>query len=201
NFYTSSPLSHKLLGMGHSHVGTIRKDRKGWCLGIEFSQKRRPKRMPRGTYKMAENKTTTLIHLSHSDLKSARLTKVTRRERDGTLSEVPCPQLTIFLGLVDLAMVNAFIVHKIAMARAGKSVPTHAAFMRRLHMDLLNQTSEDFVGGDDMEGLVTEPLPRAAHMLEKTDEMNGAKRRQWLCKVCSAYAGPGDRRSRHRSRP
>lgn len=88
---------------------------------------------------------------------------------------------------------NAFIIHKIALKRLDKPVPTHAAFMRRLHTDLLNQASEDFAAGDNMEDLVTEPLPRLSHMLEKTTEMNGAKRRQWLCKVCSAYAGSGVR--------
>ncbi|ETN03885.1 hypothetical protein PPTG_23715 [Phytophthora nicotianae INRA-310] len=81
---------------------------------------------------------------------------------------------TIFLGLVDIAMVNAFIIHKIALRRLNKPVPTHAVFMRRLH-------------------LVTKPLPRSAHTLEKTEEKNGNKRRQWLWKVCSAYAGPGVR--------
>ena len=80
---------------------------------------------------------------------------------------------TIFLGLVDLAMVNAFVVHPIAMQRRDKPVPTHAAFMRRLHIDLLNQTNEDFVSGDDLEDLVTEPLPLLPHILEKTAEMNG----------------------------
>ncbi|KAE9260116.1 hypothetical protein PR003_g34505 [Phytophthora rubi] len=90
-------------------------------------------------------------------------------------------------------MVNAFIVHKIAMRRRGKPVPTHAAFLRALHTDLINQTSEDYAGRDDMADLVAEPLPRVLHALEKTDEMNGAKRRQWLCKVCSAYAGAGVR--------
>lgn len=159
---------------------------------------------------------------------STQLTEVTRRERNGSVSTVPCPRLvreyheamggvgvhdqlrlqrysikramrmrkyykTIFLGLVDLALVNAFIVHKIVMQRRGKPVPTHAAFMRRLHIDLLNPTNEDFVGGDDLENLVTEPLPRLPHILEKTVEMNGNKRGQWLCKVCSAYAGAGVR--------
>ncbi|KAE9312679.1 hypothetical protein PF001_g9109 [Phytophthora fragariae] len=100
---------------------------------------------------------------------------------------------TIFLGLVNLAMVNAFIVHKIAMQKKNQPVPTHAAFLRRLHVDLLNQTSEDFNASDDMAELVAEPLPRQEHTLEKTEEMNGTKRRQWLCKVCSAYAGAGVR--------
>ncbi|KAE9244008.1 hypothetical protein PF002_g7987 [Phytophthora fragariae] len=33
-----------------------------------------------------------------------------------------------------------------------------------------------------MAELVAEPLPRQEHTLEKTEEMNGTKRRQWLCK-------------------
>ncbi|GMG16321.1 unnamed protein product [Phytophthora fragariaefolia] len=238
NFYTSIPLSHKLLSMGNAHVGTIRKDRKGWCVDIEFAQKKRPKRMPRGTCRMAVWRGhPELVAVAWMDNKPVRFlatgcstqtTHVSRRERDGSVSAVPCPQLvrdyheamggvdvhdqlrlqrysiqrairmrkyykTIFLGLVDIAMVNAFIIHKIAMRRRGKPVPTHAAFMRQLHTDLLNQTSEDFSAGDDLEDLVTEPLPRHPHTLEKTEELNGAKRRQWLCKVCSAYAGPGTR--------
>lgn len=238
NFYTSIPLSDKLLSMGHRHVGTIRKDRKGWCAAIEFKQKRRPKRMPRGTCKMAVwKRRRDFVALTWMDNKPVRFlatgcsthtTQVSRRERDGSISAVPCPQLvrdyheamggvdvhdqlrlqrysiqrlirmrkyykTIFLGLVDIAMVNAFIVHKIAMRSRGKPVPTHAAFMRRLHTDLLNQASEDFAAGDDLADLVTEPLPCQPHTLEKTEEMNGVKRRQWLCKVCSAYAGPGVR--------
>jgi len=238
NFYTSIPLSHKLLSMGHCHVGTMRKDRRGWCKAIDFMQKKRPKRMPRGTYRVGVwREHPEIVALAWMDNKpvrflgtgcSTQLTEFTRQERDGSVSTVPCPRLvreyheamggvdvpdqlrlqrysiqrairmrkyykTIFLGLVDLAMVNAFIVHKIAMQRRGKPVPTHAAFMRRLHIDLLNQTNEDFVGGDDLGDLVTEPLPRLPHILEKTVEMNGNKRRQWLCKVCSAYAGPGVR--------
>ncbi|KAG3077701.1 hypothetical protein PI124_g7819 [Phytophthora idaei] len=43
-----------------------------------------------------------------------------------------------------------------------------------------------------MADLVTEPLPQTEHTIEKTEEMNGVKR-QWLCKVCSAYAGAGVR--------
>ncbi|KAE9032666.1 hypothetical protein PR001_g10510 [Phytophthora rubi] len=238
NFCTSLPLSHKLSSMGYSHVGTIRKDRKGWCTAIEFKQKKRPKRMQRGTYRIGvwrdHPKVVALAWMDNKPVRflgigcSTQRAEVTRRERDGSISVVPCPRLVrdyheamggvdlhdqlrlqrysiqrairmrkyykvIFLGLVDLAMVNAFIVHKIALKRRNKPVPTHAAFMRSLHTELLNQTSEDFAAGDDMADLVTEPLPRHPHILEKTEEMNGAKRRQWLCKVCSAYAGAGVR--------
>ncbi|KAE9268194.1 hypothetical protein PR003_g31528, partial [Phytophthora rubi] len=215
NFYTSVPLSHKLLSMDIAHVGTIRKDRKGWCRAIEFTQKKRPKRMPRGTYRIARWR-------GHPDSRTCRAASTM------VLSLVPCPRVvrdyheamggvdvhdqlrlqrysiqrsirmrkyykTIFLGLVNLAMVNAFIVHKIAMQKKNQPVPTHAAFLRRLHVDLLNQTSEYFNASDDMAELVAEPLPRQEHTLEKTEEMNGTKRRQWLCKVCSAYAGAGVR--------
>eukprot|EP00644_Phytophthora_capsici_P003366 jgi/Phyca11/130880/e_gw1.99.87.1 len=102
---------------------------------------------------------------------------------------------TLFIGLVDIAMVNAFITHKLAMKKLQKAVPTHAVFMRRLHTDLLGQTSEDFTGGNDMEELITQPLPRQPHTLQKCEEKNKAKTkyRQWLCKVCSAFAGPGAR--------
>ncbi|ETM97777.1 hypothetical protein PPTG_20052 [Phytophthora nicotianae INRA-310] len=80
-------------------------------------------------------------------------------------------------------MVNAFIVHKLVMKQRNKPVSTHAAFMRRFHADLRSQTKEDFTDGDDLEDLVAEPLPQLAHTLEKTEETNGVKRRQWLCKV------------------
>ncbi|KUF86549.1 hypothetical protein AM587_10001318 [Phytophthora nicotianae] len=79
------------------------------------------------------------------------------------------------------------------MTKKNQAMPTHAAFLRRLHVDLLNQTSEDFNASDDMAGLVTEPLPRLDHTLERIEELNRAKRRQWLCKVCSTYAGAGVR--------
>lgn len=194
--------------------------------------------MPRGTYRIAvwrdHPEFVALTWMGNKPVRflaigcSTRLTEVSRREADGSSSQVPCPRLvrdyhetmggvdvhdqlrlqrysiqpsirmrkyykTVFLGLVDLAMVNAFIVHKLAMKQRNKPVPTQAVFMRRLHVDLLNQTSEDFIAGDDMADLVTEPLPPLAHTIEKTEEMNGAKRRQWLCKVCSAYAGAGVR--------
>ncbi|KAE9317371.1 hypothetical protein PR003_g18488 [Phytophthora rubi] len=186
NFYTSIPLSHKLLSMGNAHVGTIRKDRKGWCTKIEFKQKKRPKRMPRGTCRMA-------VWRGHPEF--VAVTWMDNKPRYSIQRAIRMRKYykTIFLGLVDIAMVNAFIIHKMAMRRRGKPVPTHAAFMRRLHTGLLNQTSEDFSAGDDLEDLVTEPLPRQPHTLEKTEELNGTKRRQWLCKVCSAYAGPDTR--------
>eukprot|EP00644_Phytophthora_capsici_P018812 jgi/Phyca11/132185/e_gw1.140.20.1 len=96
-------------------------------------------------------------------------------------------------GLVDLALVNAFIVHKIAIKRKEKPVPTHVEFMRLLHVDILSQNKEDFLPGNSCEELLAAPLPRQPHALQQTKEKNEQKSRQWLCKVCSALAGPGIR--------
>jgi hypothetical protein len=140
--------------MGLSYVGTIRKDRKGWCRDIEFTQKERPKHLPRGTYRLARWRShpeyVALVWMANRPVRflatgwSTQLTHVSRREHDGSLSQVPCPRVvrdyheamcgvdvhdqlrlqrysiqrairmrkyynTIFLGLVDVAMVNAFI--------------------------------------------------------------------------------------------
>eukprot|EP00644_Phytophthora_capsici_P006505 jgi/Phyca11/118338/e_gw1.36.317.1 len=166
NFYTSIPLSDKLLSMGHYHVGTIRKDRKGWCKAIDFTQKKRPKKMARGTYRIAVwRDRPEFVALSWMDSKPVTFLAT------GCSTEITHVTL-------DIAMVNAFIIHKIALRRLNKPVPTHAVFMRRLHIALLSQTSDDFAGDDDLADLVTEPLPRSAHMLEKTEEKNGNKRRQ-----------------------
>ncbi|POM78603.1 Hypothetical protein PHPALM_3847 [Phytophthora palmivora] len=101
------------------------------------------------------------------------------------------PEMMIFLGLVDLASVNAFIVHKLALNRHYK----HVAFMRLLHTEILSQRAETLW----LETTWRIPLPRHPHMLEKTEETNDIKRRQWLCKGCSANVGAGVRSCETRS--
>ncbi|GMF46375.1 unnamed protein product [Phytophthora fragariaefolia] len=102
---------------------------------------------------------------------------------------------TIFLGLVDIALVNAFIVHKLAMQTNNKPVPTHAEVMRKLHVDLLSQIRVAFTAEQDGLELLAAPATPQSHILQQTKEKNGGKTksRQWLCKVCSAMAGPGTR--------
>lgn len=104
NVYTSVPLSHKLLSMGHAHVGTTGKNRTGWCLGIGFTQKKRHKRMPCGTYRITLWRGhPEFVALTWMDNKPVRvpatgcstwLTHVSRRERDGSVSQVPCRAIT-----------------------------------------------------------------------------------------------------------
>ncbi|RLN93735.1 hypothetical protein BBJ28_00023199 [Nothophytophthora sp. Chile5] len=56
NYYSSVALSLKLHDIGFYHVGTVRTHRLGWCKPIQYKQKKRPKNMPRGQYKIAQSK-------------------------------------------------------------------------------------------------------------------------------------------------
>lgn len=102
-FYTSITLAQQLRTMGFHFVGTIQTNRKGWCQGVEFPFHKRPKRVPRGTFKMAcAESDPRLVALGWADnvevyfLASHVATNVTtvqRREKNGSISTVPCPQL------------------------------------------------------------------------------------------------------------
>ncbi|KAI9989132.1 hypothetical protein PInf_022882 [Phytophthora infestans] len=56
NFYSSCALVLDLLRRGYYYVGTHRNDRLGWPVNFAFTQKTRLKRMPRGTYRVAQAK-------------------------------------------------------------------------------------------------------------------------------------------------
>lgn len=63
---------------------------------------------------------------------------------NGTLCNVLLPfASTLFLGLVDLAIVNGYIVHR--AYHAGKSTRplTHVQYIRKLHLELIHLKSED----------------------------------------------------------
>jgi hypothetical protein len=49
----------------------------------------------------------------------------------------------LFLGLVDLAIVNAYIVHKAYHARIGTKPLRHVQFLKQLHIDLCQLRQED----------------------------------------------------------
>jgi len=51
----------------------------------------------------------------------------------------------IFLGLVDIAIVNAFIVYREAQKQRGEPAADHAQFLEVLQAQLLQVTAEDFV--------------------------------------------------------
>ncbi|GMG17649.1 unnamed protein product [Phytophthora fragariaefolia] len=96
----------------------------------------------------------------------------------------------LFFAFVVMAIVNGFIVHKIKMQKEGKRVPTHTEYMRRLHVELLAVTAVSLSNNKLAEDLVSIPIPSAEHYLEKQERRYREKRRQHLCKVCSALAPP-----------
>lgn len=51
---------------------------------------------------------------------------------------------SLWLGLVDLALVNAYILAKLYAKAQGLPVPSHSDFLETLHGQLLEMTEESF---------------------------------------------------------
>jgi hypothetical protein len=98
----------------------------------------------------------------------------------------------VFLCIVDMAVVNGYIVHCWKQKQNGEKPPTHAAYLRRLHVQLLALRTINFETQFNAEDLVSFPLPRQEYALVNTESFYSTskqhKRRQYLCKVCSAFA-------------
>jgi hypothetical protein len=98
----------------------------------------------------------------------------------------------LFLCIVDMAVVNGYIVHCITHKKRGEKPPTHAAYLRRLHVQLLALRTINFETHPNAKDLVSVPISRQQHTLVNTAEFYSSskqhKRRQYLCKVCSAFA-------------
>jgi hypothetical protein len=61
----------------------------------------------------------------------------------------------LFLGLVDLALVNAYIVYKAFEKAEGRAKPKHSKFLETLHAQLLEMTAATFNATDVNTVLVT----------------------------------------------
>ncbi|ETI30034.1 hypothetical protein F443_22847 [Phytophthora nicotianae P1569] len=102
---------------------------------------------------------------------------------------------SLFLGLLDLAIVNAFIIYNARRTSEGKSKTSHVVFLKQLHLELCQLRPDDWNQLLRNQGL--QPIPtktnreQPAHVPIQTDEWrkgNGSetrKRRQRACKVCS----------------
>ncbi|GMF54927.1 unnamed protein product [Phytophthora fragariaefolia] len=125
--------------MGLYHVGTVRPARLGWCPGIQYKQKKRPKTIPRGQYRITQSK-PYLVALAWMDSRPVNMiatgcstyqTTVNRREKDGTITVTPCPQLVVDyargMGGADMAIVNGVIVHNLSKTRKGEKPTMHVA--------------------------------------------------------------------------
>ncbi|ETN22011.1 hypothetical protein PPTG_20871 [Phytophthora nicotianae INRA-310] len=108
----------------------------------------------------------------------------------------------LFLGLVDMALVNAYILHRHIWEKTKKRRNSHFEFLAALHKALIEETEDSFTqtrtssGGHD----VTErsrPV-QGEHTLTQTSDvrMNGGvqRLRQRQCKVCSYYKPEGKKR-------
>lgn len=54
----------------------------------------------------------------------------------------------LFIGLVDMALVSAFIVHRANAQRQGQATPRRDTFLETLHAQLLEVTEKDFADSD-----------------------------------------------------
>ncbi|KAE8958506.1 hypothetical protein PR001_g31031, partial [Phytophthora rubi] len=93
----------------------------------------------------------------------------------------------IFWGLVDVAVVNAYIVFREAQKKRGAKLATHAEFLTQLQAQMLELSEEDFAEVD-MSDAVPRSLPSDHVPRENPDYQiihGQRKRRQRQCKVCS----------------
>ena len=114
-FYTSITMAQQLRTMGFHFVGTIQKNRLGWCHEVEYASKKRPKTTSRGIFKMAVAKSDPgLVALGWMDNRpvyflssqvETDIVTIQRREKNGDVTVVPCPQLVVeyqtYMGGVD----------------------------------------------------------------------------------------------------
>lgn len=101
---------------------------------------------------------------------------------------------TLFFGLIDLVVVNAYVTHSACRTRNGESALRRSEFMTRLQQQLVDVKASDFSDAVVVSTTGT-PLPKtkrrtsAAHKPNITDDWRGVgqtrKRRTRTCKVCS----------------
>ncbi|ETO75575.1 hypothetical protein F444_08880 [Phytophthora nicotianae P1976] len=109
---------------------------------------------------------------------------------------------SLFLGLIDLVIVNAYITHNAARAAAGLQKLSHVKFMKQLHLELCQLREEDWDAllRDDGQATPTQSPAagsgrRAIHLPLKNEKMRpgndgkGQKRCVRACKVCSWMKG------------
>ncbi|OWZ07268.1 hypothetical protein PHMEG_00020361 [Phytophthora megakarya] len=109
---------------------------------------------------------------------------------------------SLLLGLVDLAIINIYIVYSIRQAAANLPKLSHVKFLKQLHLELCQLHEEDWLSLQINEYLQVTPSKRkrvnsrqAAHEPVQNDEwrsrnnQQGRKRRTRACKVCSLLKG------------
>ncbi|POM62508.1 hypothetical protein PHPALM_28333 [Phytophthora palmivora] len=97
---------------------------------------------------------------------------------------------SFFCGLVDMVLVNAFIVQRYHMKATGQKPPEHFKFLRTLHGQLLAVDKDKFEEIEARREQQIGQLVRHEHRSTSkptSDGKPGRKRRARTCKVCAVY--------------
>ncbi|KAJ8569568.1 hypothetical protein ON010_g5693 [Phytophthora cinnamomi] len=214
-YYTSIPLVQPLRTMGFNYVGTMQTDRKGWCDRLNYPKKKCQARTPRGTFQRAVAKSNpglgALMWADNTVVYFLASQVTTEATTVGAVKEVVEQATSLvqvwfnkyykspFLGLIDMALVNAYIIYKHLWEKKSHK-RSHFNFLARLHNDLIEQTEACFTQARAAPNLVAKRpnVVQGDHKLTQTTDYrlnNGAQRlRQRQCKVCSCYKPEGKRR-------
>ncbi|GMF53712.1 unnamed protein product [Phytophthora fragariaefolia] len=199
-FYTSVPLAMQLWTMGYYSMGTMLTNRKGLGAQIDPPKKAkkkeqsRPAGIERGTFTCAEsslvprtrttkwwyNRPVYLLSIGGS----TELDRIVRRAK------------SLFLGFVDLALVNALIIFNHARAAANKTKLSHVAFLKQLHLELcqisafdweelLRSRGQNFTPTKQRAAAVSKHMPIQTVDTRRGNTDGSKKRRHRACKVCS----------------
>ena len=115
---------------------------------------------------------------------------------------------TLFTGLVDMALVNAYIVKRAVADAKSEPRPSHADFLLDLQARLVRVQRDEFRDGfvrgyddddDDESDDDDSSQPRSSrnpgHVMAVTSDFiaSGRRRRTRVCKVCFVLTDPGER--------
>ncbi|ETP08899.1 hypothetical protein F441_15200 [Phytophthora nicotianae CJ01A1] len=215
-FYTSIVLAVQLLIMGFYTIGTIMTNRRGFCKVVVAKMKKRPKDIPRGAVTFARSKhVNNMTAICWLDRKPVHVLSVIkdyhrfmggvdmhdqlRLQRYSVQRAITYRKYykSLFLGLVDLAITNWFIVHRAYCKSKKIKGMTHVRYMCALHQQLIALTAEDmyeenaFLPGEDaiaedenaQEAAPTGHSPKQNN--DWRDHSGQRKRAQKNCKVCA----------------
>lgn len=109
---------------------------------------------------------------------------------------------SLFLGLVDLAVINAYIVYNARRAADGMKKLSHVKFLKKLHLQLCQLRDEDWHAllnnTDSTPSKKSTKSSSTGHNRVQNDKwragnnQTGRKRRTRVCKVCSLLKGSDD---------
>uniref|UniRef100_H3H0C5 PiggyBac transposable element-derived protein domain-containing protein n=1 Tax=Phytophthora ramorum TaxID=164328 RepID=H3H0C5_PHYRM len=98
---------------------------------------------------------------------------------------------SLFLGLVDLAITNGYIVHRIYCNKRNMKAMTHVQYMCKLYMQLIELKAEDMYEGNTFQAGAEWHVPKQGD--DWREHSRQRKRVQKNCKVCTILNSDGKR--------